>query len=188
MALTYFSYISHRWVHPVSKVYLLVNDKQFTLVSCFNHQPLATLCYGVTLLYSRWVSPSHERASDQSRSSWGGTEATALAQQLVLIAQPFRATEWDEHVHRSVRRQRHMLLTRANVTRTNVSKATFTEQCVGKWLLFYSVFTIKVKLNFVKSTGVSVRVSDVTADYFLINRAYLFTLWSKPAWLVKSFW
>ena len=38
-------------------------------------------------------------------------------------------------------------------------------------LLFYLVFIIKVKLNFVKSTGMSVRVSDVTADYFLINIA-----------------
>lgn len=133
MALTYFLYISHRWVQPVSKVYLPVNDKQFTLVSCFNHQPLANLCYRVMLLYSRSVSLSHERASDPSWSSWGGTEITGLAQKLDLIAQPFRTTEWDEHIHLYIRKRWRILLTCPNVTRTNMSKASFLEQCVGKW-------------------------------------------------------
>lgn len=159
MALTYFSYISHRWVHPVSKVYLPVSDKQFTLVSCFNHQPLATLCYRVTLLCSRSVSPSHERASYQSWIRWGGTEATGLAQQLDAIAWAFRTTEREEHIQLYIGRWWHILLTCVSVTRTNMSKATFMEQHVGKsqFIIMFS-FQNKSSPLFVKSAGMSVHV------------------------------
>lgn len=145
MALTYFSYISHRRVRPVSDVYLPVNDKHFTLVSCCNHQPLATLRYRVTLLYSRWVNPCHEHTSGQSQTSGGGTEVTGLAQQLDLIAQPFRTTEWDEHVYLYISRWWHILLTCVNVTRNNMSKATFMEQCVGKWQFIWLYLVFKIK-------------------------------------------
>lgn len=78
-AWTYFSHNLHRWVHLISKVYLPVSDKQFALVSCFNHRPLATLCHRVMPLLP--ISESIPWACfcpkpDQLRRSWSDKPST----------------------------------------------------------------------------------------------------------------
>lgn len=132
-------------------------------------------CVTGSCLYSWSVSPSHERVSVQSLTSWRGTEVISPAQQLDIIDQPPWTTERDCNIHLYIRRQWHIFLTCVNVTRTNKSKATSVEQCVDKLhFSFYLAFKIKAG-HLIKCIGMNVLCSDVTADYLLINIAYIFT-------------